>query len=963
MSERVEIVKRNGGISAKPVVFLGRDRFAAYLTATKSVGGRFDAASRSQVFPVAACASLVSALTTASFDVTVSPEVAADLQAAADSARGARAEAVERRLVVEVEMAKRGLSLFAFQRTGVEWLAARKDALLADEMGCVEGDAVVHANRAGKGFKVTLRRLFLMQNGGKSHGRAWDLSISTTVRSLCGGELHQHQIVKVLSKGMREVVRVVLASGKSIRLTPDHEVKTPNGWALAGALVPGQTVLTNGEWVDKDGYVRVGGLRGKHPRYTTGGVYKHILVMEKKVGRHVRSDEVVHHKNGNGRDNRIENLELLPSSSVHAAKHGREGGYARMNGGTAGRGGEIWFLPVEDRVVSVEPAGKTDVYDIACADPHRNFVANGIIVHNCGKTVQCLVALPSHPRVLVVGPVSAKGVWAREVRRWRPDITKVTIVGSFAKRLAKQYDAEVVSVMRWPSEGEIVIVNYDSLSRLDDETDAPAQAWLASVPSGVNVVVDEAHAIKSRKALRTIRTRAVLDAASKKGGNRWLVTGSPDLNDPREMWNLLDAVGLSKVAFGSWPRFISMYGGYKDEWGGWHWGPPSAEVAECLRKVMLRRMQEDVLPDLPPIIEDDATGVEIDADTRRLADDLLQMLADAGVSLDEAVETASDGAHPAEADAEARDDFRYDLDHGDERRRPAKRRISFTAISRVRAALATAKIPALLDLVKEYEENGEPVVVFSCHRAPVDLLGKREGWATITGDTPAAKRSEIEAAFQRGDLKGVAATIRAGGVAITLTRSHHMVFVDQDWTPELNRQATYRCKRIGQTSPVTVRRLIADHLMDERVAEILAGKSALIDSTVNAAAQRGDLQTVLTEAEKAADAVRVAQPTNGAAGAATGLPAPSPAARRGPGNPLECWAADGLLRVAGMDSDRALVQNGVGFSRLDGDFGHSLADQYGRSGALSDRQWAAAIRLARKYARQIGPEPTWVPSA
>ena len=63
-------------------------------------------------------------------------------------------------------------------------------------------------------------------------------------------------------------------------------------------------------------------------------------------------------------------------------------------------------------------------------------------------------------------------------------------------------------------------------------------------------------------------------------------------------------------------------------------------------------------------------------------------------------------------------------------------------MSRILTVLAVAKYKAALEIVKEHEKRGEPLLVFSMHREPIDLLAKRKGWLTITGDVPAEKRSE-----------------------------------------------------------------------------------------------------------------------------------------------------------------------------------------------------------------------------
>ena len=221
---------------------------------------------------------------------------------------------------------------------------------------------------------------------------------------------------------------------------------------------------------------------------------------------------------------------------------------------------------------------------------------------------------------------------------------------------------------------------------------------------------------------------------------------------------------------------------------------------------MLRRRREEVLPELPPA-RYRAIEVPLGRSARALPNELWRAMSEHGADLD-----------------------------GD-RLLAAARRHSQELVSRARSALAAAKVPAALEVASRYEDAEEPLVVFSAHRAPVDVIGVQPGWAAITGATSAESRGDAVARFQRGELRGLAATIQCGGVGFTLTRASHVLFVDRAWTPSENRQAEDRLSRIGQRRGVMVLDLVADHPLDRRVTEVLRRKAELIEETIDGAAR------------------------------------------------------------------------------------------------------------------------------
>jgi hypothetical protein len=510
-----------------------------------------------------------------------------------------------------------------------------------------------------------------------------------------------------------------------------------------------------------------------------------------------------------------------------------------------------------------------------------------------GKTIQALAAAPVGAPILVVCPAVAKGVWVREAKRFRPDLTPVAFTGR--------------GTFRWPTAGEMAIVNYDILPHVEDPTTMKAkkseilgrvalerkltqplrhgetlwtrigeamkatdawwkafvQVWeriglrahgdqvLASVPANCVVIADEAHMLKTSKTSRTARFRSLAKAARKSGGRTWLLTATPILNRAPELWALLQAADAAVETFGSFNNYKRLWNA-EDGRYGIEWGTPRPEVAERMKSVMLRRIKREVLTELP---EKTIRTIEVNGlspSTVKLCDQALAALESMGVDFAKAVALAADTKNVSP---------------------------TFEMISRARAALATAKLASAIEMADAYEDAGEPVVMFSSTVAVAETLGKRDGWAVITGSTDPEDRTRIEDAFQAGNLKGVACTIKAGGVAITLTRAANSVFIDEEWTPALNEQAQDRIYRIGQSRGAVITRLVASHALDRRVAELNEQKSEIIEGAINAARIGAtevptSVNYTVDVTALAADAAKVAAAQTTVTQAAAAAPAP-----------------------------------------------------------------------------------------
>ena len=471
-----------------------------------------------------------------------------------------------------------------------------------------------------------------------------------------------------------------------------------------------------------------------------------------------------------------------------------------------------------------------------------------------GKTIQALMALPDGAPVIVIVPARAKLGWAREFEKWRPEYCGrifVTVPSAEARKKRPITACGVTFIsgsawaskegFAWPKPGDVIITNYENIPKWDALYAKPMkeeaffkQEARIPAPPGVVVISDEIQKAKNKKAAMSQSLEALNWAARANGGQIWGMTGTPLMNSPPELERLLKIFGLFDQAFGNYNNFRALFGGYltsvtarggrqiqKTEWGQ---GSPAA--AKAMQKVSLRRERKDVwgadaprmlYKDIPIEITGDALA-ELDAITAKI-------LRERGID----IKTAS---------AEVL----------------AKGLPVFEEMSRARALLAASKIPALIDLVAGFEEEENPILVFSSHLTPLEAIGKRPGWALILGgESPEASQRTVEA-FQAGKLKGVGISTKAGGVALTLSRATDAIFVDLEWNPSNNAQAESRMiLNPGSVVPFTkegpnvIHRMIAMHPLDNRVLEILDHKQKMISTVVTGSSRTG-FEPVLTAA-------------------------------------------------------------------------------------------------------------------
>lgn len=294
------------------------------------------------------------------------------------------------------------------------YLSDKRFNLLMAPPGCVSGETVIQVAR-GSGIKVSNKRQ-IRDEFDRQEGTRRRADIETYTRSLVDGRFALQVTPGVTYSGEKETYALTLKNGLYLRATPEHLILTSGGWkpllSLSGAdLVTCDSVIKGKDKrKPKPDYLTVQGLR-YHPyasvsyskRFTTRStkeegprnkVALHRLVMDAALNRKGLEEFIwicrmkpemastltflspyefaVHHIDGNHRNNALENLEVL-THEEHASKHNP---YQHLQ-----------VTPEWHQVKSIKKFGIEPTYDLQCSEENPNFVANGIVVHNSGKSL------------------------------------------------------------------------------------------------------------------------------------------------------------------------------------------------------------------------------------------------------------------------------------------------------------------------------------------------------------------------------------------------------------------------------------------------------------------------------------------------------------------------------------------------------------------------------------------------
>ena len=404
-----------------------------------------------------------------------------------------------------------------------------------------------------------------------------------------------------------------------------------------------------------------------------------------------------------------------------------------------------------------------------------------------GKTLQTIAFLSSQAQadtsVLILAPSGLIYNWADEFQKFTPDLDVVVVHGLKSHResiLAENHQIYVTSYATFRQDSEIYRdLSFDFL------------------------FLDEAQVMKNAqtKIAQSLR-RFVVPSV-------FALSGTPIENHLGELWSIFQIVlpGLLPAK----KEFMKL---------------STERVAQFIKPFVMRRKKEEVLTELPDLIE---VVYKNELEDQQKAIYLAQLQ-----QMQERLRQVSDS------------EFQ-------------RNRVEIlTGLMRLRQICDTpalfmedyqgesGKLDSLRDLLVQIAEGGHRVLIFSQFRGMLDRIEQELpdlGLTSfkITGSTPSQERQEMTKAFNQGERDVFLISLKAGGVGLNLTGADTVILVDLWWNPAVESQAIGRAHRMGQEQAVEVYRLVTRGTIEEKIQELQEKKKNLVSEILDGTESRGSL--------------------------------------------------------------------------------------------------------------------------
>ena len=152
-----------------------------------------------------------------------------------------------------------------------------------------------------------------------------------------------------------------------------------------------------------------------------------------------------------------------------------------------------------------------------------------------------------------------------------------------------------------------------------------------------------------------------------------------------------------------------------------------------------------------------------------------------------------------------------------------------------------AKFQTVKEKIAEALEDGHGVILFSQFVGVLDRFeehfkGEKVPVLRLDGGTSLVERQKMVDAFQKKDALAprlFLASLKAGGVGLTLTNADYVFHYDPWWNPQVENQATDRAHRMGQEKTVFVYRFLTRGTVEEHVARLKEKKLAIFSKVMS----------------------------------------------------------------------------------------------------------------------------------